>query len=133
MGEAIGMRFNFEDITKRPNSSLSHCLILLAPDEKVESVIEEIYTAYFERGQDIGDVEVLLQIAKKHALYAPDLRDRMTNIHTRTRVLEEVDQAYRMGIRSVPFFLVNHKYAFVGAQPPEVITQILEGVEKGTT
>ena len=57
----------------------------------------------------------------------------MTNIHTQTRVLEEVDQVYRLGIRSVPFFLVDHKYVFVGAQPPEVITQILEGVEKGTT
>lgn len=46
-------------------------------------------------------------------------------------VIEDlVEQAYRLGINGVPFFDVDDTYAFSGAQPPEIITQVLQRVEK---
>ncbi len=130
MGERVGLTFNFEDITRAPNTTLSHYLISLTPNEKVDSVIEDIYAAYFEHGQDIGDIEVLLKIAERHQLDAPSLRVQMMEAETQSRVQAEVEESYQLGISGVPFFVINHKYAFSGAQPPEVITQILEKIEK---
>lgn len=130
MGEHVGLTFNFEAIQKAPNTMLSHCLIELAPGDKVDDVIEDIYAAYFEYGQDIGSIDVLLEIAKKHGMDAPDLRARMLEGETRARVQEQVQQAYWLGIQAVPFFVIDQKYGFSGAQPPEVITQILEQVQK---
>ncbi len=132
MGERVGLTFKFEDITKASNTMLSHCLISLTPAEKAESVIDDVYAAYFEHGQDIGDIEVLLTIAEKNGMDAPSLRVKMTDSATQARVWAEVNQAYRLGVSGVPFFVIDHKYAFSGAQPPEGITQILERIIKET-
>ncbi|MBC7878627.1 MAG: DsbA family oxidoreductase [Anaerolineales bacterium] len=130
MGESVGLKFNFEAITKAPNTTLSHALIALTPNEKVDSVIDDVYAAYFEHGQDIGDIEVLLKVAEKNGMDAPSLKVHMMDAETRFKVQAEVDEAYQLGVSGVPFFVVNHKYAFSGAQPPQVITQILQKVEK---
>ena len=130
MGEQIGLRFNFEDITKAPNTMLSHALLALTPDGKADSVIDDVYAAYFEHGQDIGDIEVLLQIAERHGLDGDRLKVQMQEAETQSKVQKEVEEAYRLGVSGVPFFVIDQKYAFSGAQPPEVITQILQKVEK---
>jgi predicted DsbA family dithiol-disulfide isomerase len=130
MGERVGLIFNFEKITKAPNTTLVHCLISLTPDGKVDMVIEDLYEAYFEHGQDIGDLEVLLRVAESHGLDVQILRMGMLDAETQARVFHEVEQAYRLGIQGVPFFVIDDTYAFSGAQPPEVITQILQRVEK---
>lgn len=130
MGEQVGLKFNFEDITKAPNTMLSHCLISLLPDGKVDPVIDDIYSAYFEHGQDIGDIETLLKIAQKHGFDADRLKVQMREAEVQSKVQAEVNEAYQMGISGVPFFIINNKYAFSGAQPPEVITQILQKIEK---
>ena len=130
MGRGVGLTFNFEVIQRAPNTMLSHFLIELAPADQVEEIIEHIYAAYFEHGQDIGSIEVLLEIAKKHGMVEPDLRVRLLDAETRARVQEQVQQAYWLGIHAVPFFVIDQKYGFSGAQAPELITQILEQVQK---
>jgi len=132
MGANLGIKFNFEAITKAPNTTLSHALIALTPKAKVDSVIDDVYAAYFEHGQDIGDIEVLLKVAEKNGLDVPSLRLQMMEAETRSKVQAEVEEAYQLGVSGVPFFVINHKYAFSGAQPPQMITQILQKVEKET-
>lgn len=129
MGEGIGLTFNFEKIIRAPNTMLSHCLIELSPADKVDAVIDEVYDAYFEYGQDIGDIEVLLEIAKRQGMDATGIQEA----ETKARVQEQVQQAYGRGINAVPFFVIDDNYGFSGAQPPEVITQILEQVNKETS
>lgn len=130
MGEQIGLKFNFEDITKAPNTMLAHCLLALLPDRVVDSVLDDLYSAYFEHGQDIGDIETLLQIAQKHGVDATNLKVQMQEAEIKSKVQAQVDESHRMGISGVPFFIINQKYTFSGAQPPEVITQILQKIEK---
>jgi predicted DsbA family dithiol-disulfide isomerase len=130
MGEAVGLTFNMEKIQKAPNSTLSHCLIALAPEDKRDEVIDAVYAAYFEHGQDIGDPEVLVGIGDTLGMDAGQLRIQLVAEEVRRQVEIEAQQSLQMGIRGVPFFIVNEKYAFSGAQPPEVITNVLHEVQE---
>lgn len=134
MGEAVGLTFRMDKVTRAPNSTLSHCLIALAPPDVREQVIEDIYAAYFEHGQDVGDSAVLIQIGERLGMDADRLRVDLTGAAVRAQVEAEAREAGRLGISGVPFFIINDKYAFSGAQPPEVILDVLRRVaeqEKG--
>ena len=130
MGDAVGLTFNMEVIQKAPNSTLSHCLIALAPEDKRDEVIEAVYAAYFEHGQDIGDLEVLVSIGDMLGMDAGQLRVHLGAGEVRRQVEIEAQQSLKMGIRGVPFFVVDGKYAFSGAQPTEVITNVLHEVQE---
>ncbi len=128
MGEAAGLVFNMDRIGKAPNTTLSHGLITLAPQEVREAVIDDVYAAYFEHGQDIGDLETLIQIGVRHGMDAVGLRTALAGAGINQQVVAEADQAHQLGISGVPFFIINDQYAFSGAQPPEVISNVLRQV-----
>lgn len=128
MGEAAGLIFNMEQIRRAPNTLLSHCLIALAPDEQREQVIEDVYAAYFEHGQDIGDSETLITLGARHGMEESRLREQLAGDTVRRQVELEAREALEIGVNAVPFFVVNQRYAFSGAQPPDAIADILRQV-----
>jgi predicted DsbA family dithiol-disulfide isomerase len=132
MGEQLALIFNMDKIRKAPNTMLSHCLITLAPESVQEQVIEDVYAAYFEHGEDIGDSETLIKIGQQNGLEEDYLREGFTNPDLQTQIKAEVQHAYRLGISGVPFFVINNQYGFSGAQPPGVILGVLQqAVEEG--
>jgi len=128
-GERVGLRFDFEAITRAPNTLLSHRLIALAPDGHKEAVIDAVYAAYFEQGRDIGDLEVLVDIAGAAGLDRAALRDLLVSDAAKEQVLADAQWAQQAGISGVPFFIVNNKYAWSGAQPPDAILQMLRQID----
>ena len=64
-GATCGLAFDFDRVAKMPNTTLSHRLIAISPDEKQAEVLDAIHHAYFEDGQDIGDLATLVEIAAK--------------------------------------------------------------------
>lgn len=125
-GADVGLVFNFEQIEKAPNSTLSHRLIALTPPEQQEVVIDAVYAAYFEHGRDIGDLDELVSIAAACGLDAATIRAQLQADDGLAQVLAEVEWARAQGISGVPFFIVNDRYAFSGAQPPHLIRRVLE-------
>lgn len=128
MGLQSGLIFNFTDIPKAPNTLLAHTLIALAPKDKQEALIEAIYDAFFEHGQDVGDRETLLKLAEAMGLNRDEIARGLTDTTIQAQVKAEAQQAQQLGVSGVPFFVINQKYAFSGAQPPETMTRILEQV-----
>jgi len=51
----------------------------------------------------------------------------------REQVQAEARWAQQAGISGVPFFIVDNRYAWSGAQPPEAILQILRQIEAKRT
>jgi predicted DsbA family dithiol-disulfide isomerase len=131
MGARAGLTFNFGDIPKAPNTALAHVLIALTPEEKRGEMVEALYDAFFQHGQDVGDPDVLLELAARLGLDQDAVRHGLADPAVREQVEAEVQAAYRMGITGVPFFLIDQKYAFSGAQPPEVILEVLRRVADG--
>lgn len=124
-GAAVDLTFHFEEIEQAPNTMLSHQLIAIAPAEKREAVIDAVYAAYFEDGRDIGDIDVLVAIAAAQGLDETAVREKLQAGAGREAVLADVEQARQHGISGVPFFVVNNRLGFSGAQPPALIRRVL--------
>jgi predicted DsbA family dithiol-disulfide isomerase len=126
MGAAAGINFQFEKIERAPNSMLSHRLIVLAPPEKKKTVVDAIYAAYFENGQDIGQLDVLLEIAQQTRLDQEEVRRQLQGNAGLDQIQADLEYARAVGISGVPFFIINNQYAFSGAQPPEMILKVIK-------
>jgi predicted DsbA family dithiol-disulfide isomerase len=125
-GEAIGLKFNFEQIGRMPNTMLSHRLVALAPEDKKGAVLEAVYAAFFEHGQDIGQLDVLLDIAAAQGLDRAATAEQLASEPGKAEVLDDVREAQQLGVTGVPFFVFGRRYALSGAQPPEMILRALE-------
>jgi predicted DsbA family dithiol-disulfide isomerase len=127
-GAAVGLTFNFEDITRAPNTTLSHQLIAITPEADRAAMTDAIYAAYFEHGRDIGELSVLLDIAEAQGLDRETTREKLETGEGLEDVQADVALARQLGISGVPFFVINGKYGFSGAQPPQMIRSVLEQI-----
>ena len=105
-----GLNFNFEKIKKTPNTVLSHLLINLSKQFNLQNeIIEKIYKSYFIDGLDIGDVKILINIAKENNIpenvFTNFINDKNTeNINSKILIAKE------KGINGVPFFEIGKNF-----------------------
>lgn len=126
MGAAIGIDFRFEAIQRAPNTTDSHRLMMLAPDEQKDPLLEALFEAYFHHGQDISQHSVLMEVAQAVGLEGPAVQKMLAGDDLREDVRLEMEIAAKMGISGVPFYVFHNKLAFSGAQPPEVILRVMQ-------
>ena len=96
-------------------------------------MVEAIYDAFFEHGQDVGDLDTLLALAAQVGLDADTIRQGLIDTAVHDQVKADVQAACQLGVSGVPFFVINNQYAFSGAQPPEAISNILQQVAEKTS
>ncbi len=126
-GQEDGLRFNFEAIARTPNTVDSHRLIRWSQiDGFQDAVVTHLFQAYFEQGKDIGDREVLSQIAESAGMDGEAIASRLATDMDVEIVGAEARQASEMGISGVPTFIANSKIAVSGAQPSSVLLQFLD-------
>ena len=132
-GEKEEIHFQFDDIKITPNSFNSHRLLALAYQKKIQDrMIEDIFQSYFIRGEDIGDPTVLLDIAIKHNIDEDEFKNYLMNKENIEPLANEEIQARKMGINSVPTFIVNQQIVINGAQSVDnfelIFTKLLSKV-----
>jgi predicted DsbA family dithiol-disulfide isomerase len=126
-GAEDGIDFNFEGIRRTPNTIASHRLIRWAAGQDRETeTVEALFQAYFFRGQDIGDIEVLVAAAGEAGMDPVEARAFLESEALEAELREEDRQARGLGIDGVPCFIFNGRHALAGAQPPKVLTQMLD-------
>ncbi|HWV23333.1 MAG TPA: DsbA family oxidoreductase [Thermomicrobiales bacterium] len=126
VGAQQGIHFDFDKVKIAVDTVPAHELMGLVPVEKRNDLMDAMMTAYFERGEDVGEPDVLLNIAKQVGLsddeiaaIEPDLRSRKLERDVRGMIL----QAQQSGVRGVPFFIIDDVLAVSGAQPVDVFLQ----------
>ncbi|WP_341836543.1 DsbA family oxidoreductase [Chitinophaga pollutisoli] len=124
-GKAVGIDFKFDDMINT-NTFNAHRLIQLAAQHGKQDEVEELlFKAYFTEGKHIGETATLEAIAKAAGLDADAM---LQGTEFTGEVRQDEAQAQQLGIRGVPFFVFDMKYAISGAQPVEVFDQTLEKV-----
>ncbi len=130
-GDGEDIPFAFDDITRVPNTIASHRLISwsLALGHQ-NSVVEGLFRSYFLEGNDIGDVDILAEVAAAAGLDQAEAKAKAKAYLSSEEGVEqtraETQEAHRLGISSVPCFIFDGKYAVSGAQEPEVFSQVFD-------
>ena len=122
-GRNAGIVFDFARLTHVPNTLPAHQLMHLAETEgKDQSALaEDIMAAFFERGDDVGDVDVLVSVAGRHGLAADSVRQAVGDEKVREIVLAREAQVRSSGMSGVPGYLLNRRLLVVGAQSTETM------------
>ena len=113
--QEAGIIFNLNKIKKTPNTVLSHLLIILSKKFNLQNQIKEkIYQSYFIDGLDIGDINILTNIAKQNNISENFFKD-FINEENIKKVNSKIILAKEKGISGVPFFEIGKEF-ISGAQ-----------------
>lgn len=124
----VGLDYDFENM-RRANTYDAHRLVKLAETENLgEEMTEALLNAYFVEAKQIGDVEFLTQLGESVGLLNDRVRAMLDSDEFSSNVQEDIEEAGQVGVKGVPFFVINRKYAISGAQPAETFAQALRKV-----
>lgn len=126
-GQGEGIAFNFDKMARTPNTLDPHRIIWLAGERGVQdAVVEALFLAYFTDGRDLSDRVTLADIAAEAGLDGVQVDGLLAGDGGLDAVRAEDEQARRLGVSGVPFFVVNGRVALSGAQTPERFQQAFE-------
>jgi predicted DsbA family dithiol-disulfide isomerase len=122
---ADGLAFRF-DLARPGNTFDVHRLLHLAREHGVQGALKErLFRAYLTDGEPIGDPTSLARIAPETGLDRDEVGRVLASDAYANEVRADEEEARRLGIRAVPFFVLGGVYGVGGAQPVEVLCQAL--------
>ena len=128
-GEGEGIELAFERIARTPNTLNAHRLIWLAGQQGRQiEMVDTLFQAYFTDGKDVGDPATLVELARAAGLDADAVTRFLAGDEGLAEVEEEEQLGQSLGIDGVPFFLLAEKHGVSGAQPPDVLANVIERV-----
>lgn len=129
LGEASGIRFRFELISRIPNTRRSHLLIAHAARSGLQAAIKDrIMRAYFEEGCDIGDPDELVRLAIEVGLNASESRNVLILRSGQDGVVAAERHAAVLGITGVPTYIFDGQYTISGAQEVGIFARVFDQV-----
>ncbi|WP_298835949.1 DsbA family oxidoreductase [uncultured Roseobacter sp.] len=124
--EAAGLSIDFEGMQRTPNTLDAHRLIHWAGIEgRQTAAVSALFQAYFVDTRDIGDHEVLADIADGIEMDAAVVSKLLASDADVEDIRKRDAHSRQMGISSVPTFIVAGKHAVPGAQPPELWQKVI--------
>ena len=110
-----------------PNTVDAHRLILFAGQHGRQwETVEALFAAYFAEGRNLNDVDDLVAVAAQAGLDADQVRAYLASSERVDEVLASQEEAGRLGIEGVPFYVFDGRYGLSGAQPLEVFLRALD-------
>jgi predicted DsbA family dithiol-disulfide isomerase len=123
---ADGLEYQL-DRARGGNTFDAHRLLHLAAAQGVQADAKErLMRAYFSEGEPISDPETLVRLAAEAGVDADAAREVLAGDRYAAEVRDDEQLAAQLGIRGVPFFVLDRRYGVSGAQPPEALLQALE-------
>ena len=119
--------FAFEKVLRTPNTFMAHRLIWYAEQQGCQdAAVESLFQGYFTEGADIGSLIVLGQLADRAGLDAAAVESILHSEEGTTEVKAEEAAGRQLGIRGVPYFVLNGSISISGAQPPDIFVSALQ-------
>ncbi|AZO14798.1 MULTISPECIES: DsbA family protein [unclassified Mesorhizobium] len=133
LGEAEGIHFAFGAIKVAANTLDAHRVIRWAgaAGEDVQNrLVRRLFQLNFEEGANIGDNAVLVKAAGEAGMDASVVETLLPTDADVEAVRNEIATASRMGITGVPCFLLEGKYAVMGAQDADTLADAIRQVAR---
>ncbi|MBN9254658.1 MULTISPECIES: DsbA family protein [unclassified Mesorhizobium] len=131
LGAAEGISFAFDAIKVAPNTLDAHRVIRWAgaAGEDIQNrLARRLFQLNFEEGANIGDHAVLIGAAREAGMDASVVETLLPTDADVEAVRTEIATASRMGITGVPCFLLEGKYAVMGAQEADALADAIRQV-----
>lgn len=120
MAKDVDLDYHFDKAVVA-NSFNAHRVSHLAKRYNLGDAMEEaLFKAYFTQGKNIDDQEALIQLAASVGLKAEEVKEVLNSNLYAEAVNQDIEEAQQVGVRGVPFFVIDRKLAVSGAQPSEV-------------
>ena len=130
-GEAEGIVFAFDRIERTPNTFDAHRLIWFAGQQGCQDeVAEALFHSYFTKGREIGSLNSLVEIASDSGINREEAERFLASDQAVQEVRAEEATGHRLGIRGVPYVVLNGSLSISGAQPPDIFVSALLQAEK---
>ena len=121
-----GLDFRF-DRARVGSTFDAHRLLHLAAERGLQDALKErLMLATFTQGEPIGDRETLVRLAVEVGLDVDEVEAVLSDGRYAEQVREDEREAQRFGISGVPFFVVDRTYGVSGAQPAQVLSEVLD-------
>ncbi|RZU33584.1 DsbA family oxidoreductase [Blastococcus saxobsidens] len=121
-----GLQYHLTDAVSG-NTLLAHELLHLAAEHGRRNELKELLLhAYFEKGRSVFDVDSLVPLAVQVGLDEAEVREALGDRRHLAAVQQDSATAQSLGATGVPFFVVDRTYGAAGAQPAELLLQMLE-------
>jgi predicted DsbA family dithiol-disulfide isomerase len=122
-GDGLDFRF---DLARSGSTFDAHRLLHLAAEHGLQDAMKErLMRAYLTEGELIGDPEVLERLAVAAGLPRSEVLELLAGDRFAAEVRADERTAAELGIHAVPFFVVDRALGASGAQPPEVLGEML--------
>jgi len=127
-GRLEDINFRFDRVSQVPNTLRAHRLMYLAESEGVDqtALAEELMKAFFERGEDIGNKEILIELGGRHGIAARDAEKIIDDEAAKQIVLSREAQVRSSGIAGVPGYLLNRRLLVIGAQDTDALVNAFD-------
>ena len=125
MAKSLGITMKLPPV--QPRSRLAHEAAHWARTQgKFEEMNHAIFRAFFERGENIGETEILISLAETLNLNAGSLRYALESREFEPSVIADEREAEMIGLSGVPAFVANRKFALSGVQSLENLKMLVE-------
>lgn len=125
MGAATGLSFRWEDALYARTFD-AHRLVLFAQAQGLGSaMVERLMLAHFQEGRDLADKATLLELASEAGLRGDEVDAFLLGDALAADVRRDEAQAQAIGVRGVPFFVLDGRLGLSGAQPVEAFERAL--------
>ena len=132
-GREEDIPFDFDAIAVSPNTLDAHRIIRWAASEAPgvqDRLVDILFQAFFIEGKNIGDNAVLLDAAEKAGMDRAITESLLSGTADCLEVVQEIEVARKMGVTGVPCFIIDNKYAVMGAQTSDVLSNAISEVAK---
>jgi predicted DsbA family dithiol-disulfide isomerase len=126
MAAEVGLTYHMDNAVVA-NSFNAHRFTHLAKKHGLGADAEEaLFKAYFTDGKNVDDTDTLIELGTSIGLNAEEVKQTLATDAYADDVKHDIAEAQYLGIKGVPFFVMNNKYGVSGAQAVPVFTQTLE-------
>jgi predicted DsbA family dithiol-disulfide isomerase len=126
MAKSVNLDFHFENAIVA-NSYEAHRLLHFAKQQNLQNTLKEVLLeAHFVKGLDIADKSILVELGKTVGMNDINIQKFLNTNEQSEYVEKDIYEAFQIGVKGVPFFVFDKKFAISGAQDSSIFLQALQ-------